>query len=191
MLDSAEALFSEGGADAMTVEAIIERSGTSAGAFYARFGDRDGLLQALHDRFLGKLHELVGGIVMEGLAQPSLAAAVSVMVHGSLQVAHQHTQSLAFFVLFKASDPRLKMQGIAANNGFAEAFRQVALHHRKEIRHPKPAQAVDVAFRMLHAMLVQAVMFRARDLTGRPMADKTLAQQVSRALTAYLTEADA
>jgi len=44
---------------------------------------------------------------------------------------------------------------------------------------------------MLHAMLVQAVMFRARDLTGRPMADKTLAQQVSRALTAYLTQADA
>jgi len=44
---------------------------------------------------------------------------------------------------------------------------------------------------MLHAMLVQAVMFRGRDLIGRPMADKALAQQVSRALTAYLTQADA
>ena len=191
MLDSAEMLFAEGGADAMTVEAVIERAGTSAGAFYARFGDRDGLLQALHDRFLATLHELVGGIALKGMMQPSLAEAVSVMVSGSLQVANEHSRSLAFFVLFKASDERLRLQGIAANQGFAEAFRQVTLHHQAEIRHPKPAQAIDVAFRMLHAMLVQTVMFRAKDLTGRPMADTSLAQQVSRGLIAYLTATDA
>lgn len=189
MLDAAESLFATGGSDALTVEAIIEKSGTSAGSFYARFGDRDGLVKALHDRFLGRLQELVGGITLEAFAQHSLADAVSVIVSGSLAVARQHRESLTFFVLFKAADEQLKMQGVAANHGYAEAFRMVVMHHKAEIVHPKPAQAVDVAFRMMFAVLIQTVMFEPRELTGRPMADKTLAEQVAKAITVYLTSA--
>lgn len=109
------------------------------------------------------------------------------MVTGSLTVARQHRESLTFFVLFKAADEQLRLQGVAANHGYAEAFRTVVMHHQAEIRHPKPAQAVDVAFRMMFAMIVQVVMFEPRELTGRPMADKTLSDQVANALTAYLT----
>jgi len=187
MLDAAESLFANGGPDALTVEAVIERAGTSAGAFYARFGDRDGLLEALHERFLGRLGELVGAIVLEGLSQPSLAKALAVAVSGSLDVARKHHDSLVFFVLFRAADQRLRQQGIAANLGFAKAFRTIALNHKAEIRHPDPQRAVDVAFRILFAMLVQQVMFEARELTGRPMADRRLAEQLCQAMLLYLT----
>ena len=40
MLVAAEELLRLGGADALTVEAVIERAGTSTGSFYARFGNR-------------------------------------------------------------------------------------------------------------------------------------------------------
>ncbi|MSY35142.1 MAG: TetR family transcriptional regulator, partial [Actinobacteria bacterium] len=50
MLDAAEALMREGGPRAITIEAVIERSETSMGSFYARFESREGLFQALHER---------------------------------------------------------------------------------------------------------------------------------------------
>lgn len=187
MLDAAEALFAEGGPGGLTVEAVIERAGTSAGSFYARFGDRDGLLEALHERFLGRLQELVTGVVREGLEQPTLAEAVAVVVSGSLAVARKYHDSLVFFVLFRAADERLRRQGIAANLGFAEAFRTVVMHHKQEIRHPNPGRAVDAAFRMLFAILVQQVMFKPRELTGRPMTDKTLTRELCRTLLLQLT----
>lgn len=187
MLDAAEALFAGGGPDALTVEAVIERAGTSAGAFYARFGDRDGLLEALHERFLGRLQGLVTGIVLEGLKQPTLAEALAVAVAGSLAVARKYHDSLVFFVLFRAADERLRKQGIAANLGFAEAFRAIVMHHKNEIRHPDPVRAVEVAFRILFAILVQQVMFKPRELTGRPMIDKTLTRELCRTLLLQLT----
>ena len=52
MLDAGEAIFAEGGDGALTVEAVVKRAGTSVGSFYSRFGDRDGLLQSMHERFL-------------------------------------------------------------------------------------------------------------------------------------------
>ena len=51
MLDAAEAIFADGGDNALTVEAVITRAKTSVGNFYGRFGDHEGLLQAIHDRF--------------------------------------------------------------------------------------------------------------------------------------------
>lgn len=186
MLDAAESLFAAGGPDALTVEAVIEQAETSAGSFYARFGDRDGLFEALHERFLGRLQGLVEGVAVAGLAQPTLAAAVGVTVAGSLQLARQHRESLLFFVVHKATDERLRQQGIAANHAFAAAFRQVVLRHRQDIRHSSPQQAADVAFRMLFALIVQQVMFEARDLTGRPMREQTFVEEVSRSLALYL-----
>ena len=189
MLDAAESLFAAGGPDALTVEAVIETAGTSAGSFYARFGDRDGLFEALHERFIDRMKGLVEGVGVAGLAQPTLTAAVGVVVAGSLQLARQHRESLLFFVVHKASDERLRQQGIAANHAFAAVFRQVVLHHRQEIQHPKPEQAADVAFRMLFALIVQRVMFEPRDLTGRPMSEQAFVAEVSRSLTGYLTTA--
>jgi AcrR family transcriptional regulator len=186
MLDAAESLFATGGPDALTVEAVIAQAKTSAGSFYARFGDRDGLFEALHERFLGRLQTLVEGVGVAGLAQPTLAAAVGVLVAGSLQLGRQHRESLLFFAVHKATDERLRRQSVAANRGFAAAFRQVVLHHQREILHPDPPQAADVAFRMLFALIVQQAMFEPRDLTGRPMSERAFVEEVSRSLTGYL-----
>jgi AcrR family transcriptional regulator len=189
MLDAAESLFAAGGPDALTVEAVIETAGTSAGSFYARFGDRDGLFEALHERFIHRMKGLVEGVGAAGLAQPTLAAAVGVAVAGSLQLARQHRESLLFFIVHKATDERLRQQGIAANHAFAAVFRQVVLHHRQEIQHSNPEQAADVAFRMLFALIVQRVMFEPRDLTGRPMPEQAFVAEVSRSITLSLTTA--
>ena len=52
LLEAAADLISEGGFEAATFEAIGERSGYSRGLVTARFGSRDGMIEALIDRFV-------------------------------------------------------------------------------------------------------------------------------------------
>src|SRR3990172_9285786 len=51
LLDAAEALVAEKGFDQTAIADIVRRAGVSVGGFYRRFQDKDGLLQALHERF--------------------------------------------------------------------------------------------------------------------------------------------
>lgn len=49
------AAFSEEGLDNPSLDAICARAGYTRGAFYVHFKDRDELIQAVSERFLGKL----------------------------------------------------------------------------------------------------------------------------------------
>ena len=51
ILDAAEALVAEKGFEDTPVAEIAQRAGSSVGAFYARFHDKDGLLHALYERY--------------------------------------------------------------------------------------------------------------------------------------------
>jgi AcrR family transcriptional regulator len=51
MLDAAETLFAKRGFDDVPVAEIVELAGASVGSFYRRFKDKDGLLQAVHEKF--------------------------------------------------------------------------------------------------------------------------------------------
>src|SRR5207249_1840953 len=50
LLDAAERLILEGGAEAATVPAIVRAARSSVGSFYARFPDKRALLETLHER---------------------------------------------------------------------------------------------------------------------------------------------
>ncbi len=51
LLDAAEALVAAKGFDDAGIAEIARDAGSSVGAFYRRFADKDGLLHALHERF--------------------------------------------------------------------------------------------------------------------------------------------
>src|SRR6185436_14033987 len=50
LLDAAEELIAERGVASVTVSEVVRRAGSSVGAFYARFPDKDALLATLHER---------------------------------------------------------------------------------------------------------------------------------------------
>ena len=54
ILEAAGTLVSEKGFEDATVGDIVRRAGSSVGAFYARFRDKEGLLYALSDRYLAE-----------------------------------------------------------------------------------------------------------------------------------------
>jgi AcrR family transcriptional regulator len=189
MLDAADALFAEGGDEALTVEAVVERSSTSVGSFYARFGDRNGLLEAMHERFLERL-ATGGQIAIQAAArQKKLVGALEVLITHIFAIVREYRNSARFFVMHRSTDVKLRAQGIRANAFFARMFTDLVLRYQNEIAHAKPANAADVAWRMTFAMFAQQVMFENQEVSGAAISDKALVRELARCLTAYLTSA--
>jgi len=80
MLDAAEAIFAVGGDNSLTVDAVIKLADTSVGNFYSRFGDRNGLLKAMHERFLLRIGGAAHVAVATAGNEKTLAAALEVFL---------------------------------------------------------------------------------------------------------------
>jgi len=187
MLDAAEAIFAEGGDGALTVEAVVKSAETSVGSFYSRFGDRDGLLQAMHERFLLRIGGAVHVAVAAAGNEKTLAGALDVFLSHLFTATQEYRNSARFFVLHRSADPNLRAQGIRANAIFAGIFSTLVLSHREEIAHAHPATAADVTWRMLFAALAQQMMFDDEEVSGVPMTIPALVHEITCCLAAYLT----
>lgn len=186
MLDAAEALFAAGGSDAVTVDAVVREAHTSVGAFYGRFGDRHGLLVAMHDRFLDRLAAVAATAVKAAIRRPTLPEAVATFVQHALPASKKYRESILFFVAVSATDTPLRRQGLAANPQFAAAFAAVVMPHLVARGCTNRELAADMAFRMLFALFVQRAMFTPREATGRMISDRVHAEEIGRAIVAYL-----
>ena len=189
MLDAAEVLFAEGGEEALTVEAVVKRSKTSVGSFYARFGDRGGLLEAMHERFLERLGAGSQMAIQAAVRQKTLIGALEVLITHVFAVVREYRDSARFFFLHRSTDQKLRAQGIQANAFFARMFADLVLRYQNEVAHAKPAIAADVAWRMTFAMFAQQVMFEDQEVSGVAIGDRALVRELARCLTAYLTSA--
>ena len=73
MLDAAEQLLHNGNAEQVTVESVVRLSGATVGSFYARFGNVEGLFEALHQRYLTSLYESkIFEALNQSIEQPDL-----------------------------------------------------------------------------------------------------------------------
>ena len=191
MLDAGEAIFAEGGDGALTVEAVVKRAGTSVGSFYSRFGDRDGLLQAMHERFLLRLGGAAHVAVAAAGNEKTMAGAIEVFLSHVFTATQEYRNSARFFVLHRSADPNLRAQGIRANAVFASIFTTLVLSHREEIAHAHPETATDVAWRMMFAALAQQMMFDDQEVSGMPTTIPELVHEIACCLGAYLTAGSA
>lgn len=186
MLDAAEALFAAGGDDAVTIEAVVRQSGTSVGAFYARFTDRAGLLSAMQTRFHERMKQEAGSAIAAAIVQPNLKHVISTFVKCALPAALRHRESILFFVATSATDTPLRQDGVAENTKFATAFSAMLEPFRAEIAHPDTDLAIDMAFRIFFAMFIQRALFNPREATGRELSDEHHMDEISHCLIQYL-----
>src|SRR5687767_2904644 len=86
LLDAAESLLDERSFGDVSIADIAKRARSSVGGFYARFRDKDELLLALHERFVGELEQrfnevealATGERSVSDLLRPSLMLLVEV-----------------------------------------------------------------------------------------------------------------
>lgn len=185
MLDAAEVLLDAGGPDALTVDAVVRDAGASIGSFYARFGDRQGLLVALQDRFLHRLDESLGP-AFEPADDPDLETAVASVVASFLAAFRSNRQAFVAFVLVNRSEPSMRARGARASFAAASAIASLLERHPDEVAHPAPELAADVVYRILFALAMQTVIFDDDEISRRVVADDELARETTRLVLAYL-----
>lgn len=154
LLDAAEALFSEQGADATSVADVAKRAGCSVGAVYHHFRDKKALLYALFDR----MSEYKSATAKEAL-DPNRweGASVADILHAYLE-----------FSLASARDrPAFKRAGLEASRNDPALLEHLAELHREtnagltrlllartsEIGHTEPKVAIGFVLDQLAAMM--------------------------------------
>ena len=185
MLDAAEELFREGGGDALTVEAVIDRAGTSTGSFYARFGSRRGLFVAMHERFLETFGAAVQAVALEALDQSTLQESLHTFVLGVLTTVRRHRDTLLFHVIQNAHEPDMRAQGNAVTQGAFVLIVEIVRAHSSESV-SIDLDKVDLIGRALHGLTLQMMLFEDDEVTGRTMSDERCADVFTDMVMAYL-----
>lgn len=187
MLDAAELLIAEGGPDALTVDAVILRAGTSTGSFYARFGDRVGLLAAVQERFLSRLREAAAAQADEIAEVPDLRQALTIMVEGFLSTFRTNRNAFNAIMVQNRGVPDFRARGSRATESAAAQLRRLLADRSEQVTHQDLDTASDFAFRTLFALATQIVMMDEAEVTGRVLSDRRWVEETTDLLVAYLT----
>jgi AcrR family transcriptional regulator len=186
MLEAGEELFYEGGYSALTLDAVIERAGTSTGSFYARFGDMRGFLDAMHVRVL----ELVSVEVLESIAmaskQPDLESGIRKMCIEGFKVVSRNRTSLYFFAVGNSSDPHWRKMGTKFNLAFSDAFLQVFDLFLSKAKSVPEKRRRDAAARMMIAATFQHIMLDQHEISRIKVNEKESAVALADMVCLYL-----
>lgn len=184
MLDAAEELIIERGAGALTVSELVRRAGSSVGAFYARFPDKDALIATLHERSCS-----------EALATAELALDPTRWKHEGVErvifeltrftetLCRQRLGLLLAFISLAASDSAYAKRRAELEAQIAERLQRLFESRRDEVAHPDLRTAASVTVRMIFGALEYGAIIH------RPSSEtkaRGIAPELCRAIMGYL-----
>lgn len=191
LLEAAEELLTEGGAEGATLRAIADRAGVSLGIVYRRFPDKDAILRAVYSRFFssiaGKSERSLSSARFQCESLPEVAR---VVVAGIAEGYRRHAPLLRALILYGRSHPSPDFRQRAAEHDqrtFAVLAR-IFDAHRSEITHPSPGIAVPFAISSAASLLQVRILFHDTALEPTlPFA--VLIDEATRLVVSYLTAA--
>jgi AcrR family transcriptional regulator len=188
LLEAAESLLRESGADAATLRAIADRAGVSVGIVYRRFRDKDTVLRAVYTRFFAGIDATNRrALDSDRLRDATTPQILSAVVTGIGDGYRRHRTLVRALVLYARShpDPVFRRRAMALNAAAFGRVRRLLLRRQREIRHPKPAAAVAFGLSAIAALLQERIVFG--DVTALPVvSDGELIAEATRMLQSYL-----
>lgn len=187
MLDAAEGLIAERGVEVLKLGDIAARAGYTTGAIYARFRDKEALLEQLYDRFVSRaiavMDEGYTTLTAEGI---DLTEALALWIR--TLIAHQRQNwSLhnAFLTRIQIEEPyRLRSRELTLHAAWV--LRQVMEQHHDRIAHDDLDRAAGMAVLMMDATIERAITLREPASVYLPASDDALVAELVRVLSAYL-----
>jgi AcrR family transcriptional regulator len=188
LLQSGLELLQEKGFDGFTLQELSQRAGVSIGSIYARVDSREALIMAIYERAMesigreehARLHQAQateGLTPRERIELIVSTAATSMLDNGDV---------LGVFMRQAPMNSEILARGAEVSRANAEDFARVMLAERAHLRHPDPALAVDIAWRMIYCTIARRITHGPRFESTRPLSDRRLVQELARAVADYL-----
>jgi AcrR family transcriptional regulator len=154
LLDAAEVVLAERGVEGASVAEIAKRAGSSVGAFYARFHDKEALLGYLFQRFDEQADATAEAALdasrWEGIPLP---VALESMLQFIMGVLHEKRGLIAAMLSRTPSTPALGLLGDRMLERVAERMRALLASRKVKLRHRAASRAVDTAVWMIFSAL--------------------------------------
>ncbi len=188
LLDASEELIAERGVGAVTVSEVVRRAGSSVGAFYARFPDKDALLATLHERSCAEaLATAELALDPRRWESVELGAAVFEIVKFAVTLYKERRGIVIAFIELAAADPAFaeRRAALEAETG----TRLVAFLEARsdEITHTDVNAAARMSLRIILSTLEYGTMiFRREGAESGGLSDERMASELTRAVLAYL-----
>jgi AcrR family transcriptional regulator len=186
MLDAGEQLFYEGGSPALTLEAVIERSQTSTGSFYARFGDMHGFLEAMHERVLEIIASEMVPHLAKVAAQPDLESAMLTYSQAALELVDRHKAPVYFFVVGHSHDEAARALGAQFSLASRDVFVGIVQSFLPNASSAVAKRRIEMAFRTIYATMFQYVMLDQSEISRIPMSRNMVATELATIISGYL-----
>ncbi len=184
LLDAAEALVAEKGFDDAGIAEIARMAGSSVGAFYRRFADKDGLLHALHERFCDEARATADAALDPGRWTGAPTHEVVREFTAFLVDVFREREGFCRAVLQRgASDAIVRERTDRLFEYLAERLAALLRGRGADIAHPDPKLAATVGLRVVIGALTHTVQGQPRAL---PLSDERLAPELTRVFNAYL-----
>jgi AcrR family transcriptional regulator len=169
------------GPDALTVQAIVDRAGSSVGSFYARFSGKDDLLEYLGERVWREAASRWDA----ALAEKDWAGLdLKEIVGGAVALLDQAGRSRASYLKALARTPGARDDAyLAFHTHVLRGIEALLLERVAEIDHPEPTVAVPLALQAALAVLEAPV---ASGLGGAAARERR-AQEAQALVLSYLT----
>ena len=186
-LDASLELLEENGFDGFTVADVSRRAGVSVGAIYARFGNKESLLRAVHRRAMdGMSREYIARTAADGPAARYLRDAVVDAVEIVAAIFDRHRDHLRAFMHLGAVDDVISQRGSESSRELSRQFKAIVFEHRDEVGHADPDTAVDIAFRIAYCTFARQIMYGPEFESDLRVSWEELVPEVATACVAYL-----
>jgi AcrR family transcriptional regulator len=185
ILDAAEGLLAEKRWEDTSVAEIAKRAGSSVGAFYARFRDKEALLSALHERFVEEARATADlAMSEERWAKASISEIVRELVAFQVRIQDQRQGLMRAIALRATESPAFQARGLSVGRHIEELFTRLVVARRHEILHPIPVLAAAFASRLIAGVMLQRLLFPVGAAIDAPGA--SLVEELTHAALAYL-----
>ncbi len=181
-------LLDERDFDDISIADIARRGGSSVGAFYARFKDKDMFLDHLAGLYLADM--AVWETERAGGADAPLGRIVRETIETVVQMQRRHRGALRAIVLrTMASRGSAQVERAARYAGPPATLVAEIRKRRGEINHPDPDTAVRLALAVVGGVVRERVLFPELGATGAdavPITDAVLVEELTRTVLGLL-----
>jgi len=187
ILHAAREMISEGGVESLTVSGVAARVGLTTGAFYARFRNKDALLQALFEETRAANRTEIDVFRREIATNTApLAEVVATFVPRAMELIRDNSALFRLFGYDHRGSRGERDRAIQILEAVIEPVQELLRERSDEFAHPDPEIAGAMLIVMMQGIVDWALLLRESQNPVVPIRDEELGLEIVRASLGYL-----